>query len=117
GLSTQFLTSLGFTVPEYLEEYARGEAQSYIPAETIDVVDDADILLWATEKPSDVDALEDEETFMNLAAVEEGRAAYTDGVLAGAIYFTTPLSLPYVLDRLPGLLADALDGGAPREIA
>lgn len=117
GLSTQFLTSLGFSVPGYLEEYARDEAQSYIPAEKIDVVDDADVLLWATEQASDLDALEDEATFMNLTAVEEGRAAYTDGVLAGAIYFTTPLSLPYVLDRLPALLSDAVDGGAPRELA
>ncbi|UYM03700.1 ABC transporter substrate-binding protein [Solicola gregarius] len=117
GLSTQFLTSLGLTIPGYLEEYARGEEQSYIPAEKIDVVSDADVLLWATEKASDIDALEDEATFMNLAPVEEGRAVYTDGTLAGAIYFTTPLSLPYVLDRLPGLLSDAVDGGAPRELA
>lgn len=116
GLSTQFLTALGLTVPGYLEQYARGEAQSYIPAEKIDVIDGADVLLWATEKASDIDALEDEATFMNLAPVEQGRSVYTDGTLAGAIYFATPLSLPYVLDRLPVMLADAVDGGAPREL-
>lgn len=116
GLSTDFLTSLGLTVPAYLDEYARGDGQSYIPAEKIDVIDDADVLLWATEKPADIGALEDEATFMNLTPVEQGRAVYTDGTLAGAIYFTTPLSLPYVLDRLPAMLADAVDGGAPREI-
>ena len=117
GLSTGFLTSLGLRIPDYLERYRRGAEQSYIPAEQIDVVDDADVLLWATEAASDLDALENEATFMNLAPVEEGRSVYTDGILAGAIYFTTPLSLPYVLDRLPALLADAIDGGAPREIS
>lgn len=117
GLSTQFLTSLGLTIPGYLEQYARGEEQSFIPAERIDVVDDADVLLWATEKDSDIAALESEATFMNLAPVADGRSVYTDGILAGAIYFTTPLSLPYVLDRLPALLADAIDGGAPRSIS
>ena len=116
GLSTQFLTALGFTVPGYLDKYTRDEAQSYIPAEKIDVVDGADVLLWATEKASDIDALEDEATFMNLTPVQEGRSVFTDGTLAGAIYFTSPLSLPYLLDRLPAMLTDAVNGEAPREL-
>ena len=35
---------------------------------------------------------------------------YPDGTLAGAIYFTSPLSLPYVLDELVPLLAEAVAG-------
>ncbi|UPK75844.1 ABC transporter substrate-binding protein [Nocardioidaceae bacterium SCSIO 66511] len=116
GLGTEFLTALGFTVPGYLDQYRREGAQAYIPAEKIDIIDGADVLLWATEKPADLDRFEGEATFMNLAPVEEGRSAYTDGTLAGAIYFTSPLSLPYILDRLPAMLADAVRGGVPREI-
>lgn len=115
GLSTQFLTDLGFTVPGYLDQYMRDEAQAYIPAEKIDVIDGADVLLWATEEASDLDALEDEATFTNLTPVEQMRSVFTDGTLAGAIYFTSPLSLPYILDRLPGMLTEAVHGKAPRE--
>ena len=61
---------------------------------------DADVILFATEKPSDIPALEKVPTFGRLKAVAEHRAVFTDGVLTGAIYFISPLSLPYVLDRL-----------------
>lgn len=116
GLNTDFVTDLGLTVPSYLDRYARDGAQSYIPAEQIDLIDGADVLLWATEKAADLAALEGEATFTNLAPVEQNRSVYTDGVLAGAIYFTTPLSLPYVVEHLTPLLSVALDGSAPRQI-
>ena len=38
--------------------------------------------------------------FNSLTAVQNGKSIYTGGELAAAIYFTTPLSLPYVLDTL-----------------
>ena len=55
---------------------------------------DADVILFATEKPSDIPALEKIPTFNRLKAVAEHRAVFTDGVLTGAIYFMRPLSLP-----------------------
>ena len=45
------------------------------------------------------------------------RAVYTDATLSGAMYFVSPLSLPYVLDELVPQLEAALDGRAPRRIA
>ena len=69
----------------------RGE-QVAISAERLDVLD-ADLILFATEKPRDIDALERVPTFKRLNAVAEHRAVFTDGVLTGAAYFTTPLSL------------------------
>jgi hypothetical protein len=47
--------------------------------------------------------------------VLDGRL-YTDGTLAGAIYFMTPLSLKYVLERLPDQLAAAVAGEAPQRV-
>ena len=35
---------------------------------------------------------------------------FTDGETAGAIYFTSPLSLPYVLDSLVPRLETAVEG-------
>jgi len=46
--------------------------------------------------------------FTSLSAVQAGRSIYTGGELAAAIYFTTPLSLPYVLDSLVPLVAAVL---------
>lgn len=44
--------------------------------------------------------------FSKLAAVKEGKSVYTSGVLAGAILFFTPLSLPYVVDTVVPLLTE-----------
>jgi iron complex transport system substrate-binding protein len=107
GLSTEFLTSLGFEVPDGLEKFAK-EGQAYIPLEQISVLNAADILIWATEKDEDRVALEKAPGFMNLTAVKNNRSIYTGGELSGAIYFTSPLSLPYVIDKLVPQIAAVL---------
>ena len=52
-----------------------------------------------------------------LKAVAENRSVYTDGTLAGALYFISPLSLPYVLERLTPMLEAAVAGEAPQQVA
>ena len=32
--------------------------------------------------------------------MQDGKLVFTDGVTAGAIYFTSPLSLPFVLEQI-----------------
>ncbi len=109
GLSTAFLTDLGFVVPDVIGEFQQGDAQAYIPKERmIDVLDQADVLVWGTESDADREAFESDPIFQRLAATREGRNVYTGGELAGAIYFTSLLSLPYVVDHLVPMLADAL---------
>jgi iron complex transport system substrate-binding protein len=116
GLSTQFLTDLGFEIPDVLDDFtAAGAAQAFIPLEHLLVLDDADVLLWATEGPTDRGALESEPLYMALEEVREGRLVFTDGLLAGAIYFTSPLSLPFVLDHLVPALASTLAGNGPAD--
>ncbi|MFT3852437.1 MAG: iron-siderophore ABC transporter substrate-binding protein [Ilumatobacteraceae bacterium] len=116
GLSTEFLTDLGFVVPGELDQYATDGGQAYIPMEHLDVLDTADVLLWATEKPEDRTALEAEPLYLELAAVRSGHLVFTDGITAGAIYFTSPLSLPYVLQRLVPALASTIAGNGPATI-
>jgi iron complex transport system substrate-binding protein len=110
GLSTEFLTDLGFVVPPQLDEYAEGGEQAYIPIENLDVLNNADVLLWATEADADRATLEEEALYRNLDAVKGGHLVFTDSVLAGAIYFTSPLSLPYVLEELEPKLEAAVEG-------
>jgi iron complex transport system substrate-binding protein len=117
GLATDFLTMLGFTINPKLTPLAeRPGEQVGVSAERLGVLD-ADVIVFATEEPSDVAALRKVPTFDKLSAVSQHRAVYTDGTLAGAMYFISPLSLPYVLDRLTPLLEAAVAGEAPRRMA
>ena len=116
GLGTEFLTYLGFTINPRLKEIKtpRGE-QVGISAERFDIAD-ADVMVFATEKAGDIDALEKIPTFGKLGAVKEHRAVFTDATLSGALYFMTPLSLQYALGRLTPALAEAVEGEAPRKM-
>ena len=96
GLSTDFLTDLGFTIPPVLDDFVHDAegSQAFIPLEQLSVLDDADVLLWATEQrgrpghaggggSGSTNALEE---------VGEGSPVFTDGLLAGAIYSLGPAS-------------------------
>jgi len=116
GLNTEFLTYLGFEInPKVTALAGKPGEQVAISAERLDTLD-ADVIVFATEKPADVTELGKVPTFDKLEAVADHRAVYTDGTLAGAIYFMTPLSLEYALERLVPQLQDAVDGKAPREV-
>ncbi|QXC63328.1 ABC transporter substrate-binding protein [Aquihabitans sp. G128] len=117
GLSTDFLTDLGFEVPKVLDDYVTEDGgQAYIPIEKLSVLDDADLLIWGTEAPSDRGELEKEPLYRALEPVQDGHLVFTDGETAGAIYFTSVLSLPYVLDQLVPALEQALGDGGPATI-
>jgi iron complex transport system substrate-binding protein len=115
GLSTKFLTDLGFTIPAVLDDFAT-EGQAYIPLEQLSVLDEAEVLLWGTEAPGDRAALEAEPLYNRLQAVEDGKLVFTDDVTAGAIYFTSPLSLPFVLDQIVPAFASTIAGEGPAEV-
>ncbi|MFE7197965.1 iron-siderophore ABC transporter substrate-binding protein [Microbacterium oxydans] len=120
GLSTDFLTGLGFTIPSEIDAYAPKDAsggQAYIPVENLDVLNAADVLIWGTENDDDITALEGEAFVTAIDAMKKKSVVYTDGVTAGAIYFTSPLSLPYVLNALVPALADAVAGNGPARTA
>ncbi len=119
GLSTQFLTDLGFVIPSELDPFVQEAegSQAYIPLEQLSVLDAGEVLLWATENESDRAALEAEPLYRDLAAVQDGKLVFTDGLTAGAIYFTSVLSLPYVLDVLVPALESTLAGEGPATAA
>jgi iron complex transport system substrate-binding protein len=116
GVNTEFLSYLGFTInPKLTPLVRRAGEQVTISPERLDVID-ADVIVWATERPEDVANLKKVPTFDKLDAVAGRRSVFTDGTLAGAIYFISPLSLPYVLERLTPQLETAVDGRAPQRI-
>jgi iron complex transport system substrate-binding protein len=109
GLSTAFLTDLGFTIPPEITPFQQDGGQAYIPLEKLDVLDVADVLVWGTEADQDKTELEKVAVYRELEAVREDRCVFTGGELAGAIYFTSPLSLPYVVDTLVPMLAEVVE--------
>ncbi|MTD46068.1 ABC transporter substrate-binding protein [Conexibacter sp. W3-3-2] len=116
GLNTQPLSLLGFTVnPRLTPLAAERGVQVGVSAERLDVLD-ADVLVAATERAADVRKLLEVPTFRGLRAVRDRHAVYTDRILAGALYYPTPLSLPYLLERLVPRLERAVAGTAPQRI-
>ncbi|HRD63526.1 MAG TPA: ABC transporter substrate-binding protein [Nocardioides sp.] len=114
GLSTDFLTDLGFTITTGFESFApEVGSQAEISAENVSLID-ADVIVFATESADMFDDLQGFGTIGNLAAVAENRAVYTDETLAGAIYFDTPLAHACILDHLVPTLELAATGEAPR---
>ena len=105
GLSTDFLTDLGFDIPADIDAFATEGGQAYIPVEQLTVLNSADVLIWGTEADTDKTDLEQVPLFTSLEPVQAGESIYTGGELAAAIYFTSPLSLPYVLENLVPQLA------------
>ena len=115
GLGTEFLSMLGFTINPKLKGLAQPGIQAAVSAERLDVID-TDVQVFATEKPGDVGNLLKIPTFRALKAVQGRHTIFTDATLSGAMYFMTPLSLPYVLDHLTPRLAAAVAGKAPRRM-
>ena len=71
GLSTEFLTDLGFTMTTGLEDYApEAGSQAEISAENVGLID-ADVAVFATESAKQFDQLQDFGTIGSLPAVRE----------------------------------------------
>jgi iron complex transport system substrate-binding protein len=88
GLGTKFLTDLGFVVPDEIKQFVKGEgaAQAYIPIERLDVLDTADVLVWATDDAASREKVTKNKVYQALQAVRTGRSLETGPELAGAIY-------------------------------
>ncbi|MGV9800882.1 ABC transporter substrate-binding protein [Mycobacterium sp. NPDC003449] len=100
GWRTDFLTEMGFSIPEVDELIPRDRMAA--------VLDGADVLIWTTESDQERDALLADPTIAGLRATTAQRNVFTTKDLAGAIAFASPLSYPLVADQLPPLLARAL---------
>ncbi|MGH3674802.1 MAG: ABC transporter substrate-binding protein [Mycobacterium sp.] len=108
GWRTDFLTQMGFAVPDTINAFAR-DHRAYIPRDRmVSVLDTADVLIWTTESDEDEGRLVADPTFQELKATAAERNVFTGKDLAGAIAFASPLSYPVVADHLPPALAKAL---------
>lgn len=105
GPSTAFLTALGLIVP-----IDGGTTNvDYIPADQLpNLLGQADVLIWGTESDEQVAALKADPAFKNLGSSLLNRSIFAGNELTGAINFSSPLSLTYVVDNLVPQLARIL---------
>lgn len=95
GWRTEFLTQLGFEVPE---------TDPVVPRDQMsEVLGEADVLIWCADDP-EIAAL----TVDPLIAEQGRRNVFTGRDLGAAITFSSPLALPAVADQLPPMLSAAL---------
>ncbi len=109
GWRTDFLTQLGFTVPDSFRPYQRDHRAFIPPDRAASALDEADVLIWSTESDADQAALLADPNIAALRATKLGRNVFTTSDLAGAIAFSSVLSYPFVASQLPPLLAKALN--------
>lgn len=99
-LRTRLFTDMGFRMPDETGSISR---------ERVDLLDQ-DVLIFLG---ADSQAFEDDELLGSLDAVREGRTIYAGDYssdLAGALGFSSPLSLPFALDTAVPRLEAAVDG-------
>jgi len=99
-LRTRLFTSLGFEMPDKTGPISR---------ERVDLLDQ-DVLVFVG---TDREVLEADELLQNLDAAREGRTIYFGDFstpFAGALGYSSPLSLPFALDIAVPRLVAAIDG-------
>jgi len=106
----RLLTDLGFTVPAEIDELAGDQFYSSFSLEEVGRLD-RDVLVWiGLDDPSVLAQVEASPLRQQLRAVSEGREIFLTPEQGGAASFSSPLSLPYLLDSLVPQLAAAVDG-------
>lgn len=109
GWRTEFLTAMGFQIPQNLKAMAAADGHADIPrTELAAALAEVDVLIWATESDAEEAALKADPTITDLRAHRGNREVFTTKDIAGAIAYASPLSYPVVAAQLPPLLAQAL---------
>lgn len=106
---TDFLTQMGFVIPDSLAQYGRGDDRAFIPpAQAVQALSGIDVLVWKTDGDADVAALRANPNVAALLAQKERVSIFTTHELSGAIAFASPLSYPAVADQLTPMLVKVL---------
>lgn len=117
-LRGRFMTALGFELSAEISELAGDGFFAQISEERLDLLD-GDGLIWIVNSQKAADALRENPIYRQLDVAQEGRDVFLDvnDPLAGALSFSTVLSLPFALDGLVPQLAAAVDGDPGTRVA
>lgn len=113
---TTFLTSIGFTLSEDLDEITGDQYSTEISAEQLDLVGDLDLVVWCTDEDAIPD-VQSNAVVKRLSSTKNGTSiwmtyAKTDQFM-WAMDWNTVLSGPYAIQLGVPLVAAALAGESP----
>jgi iron complex transport system substrate-binding protein len=108
------MSALGFVTPAEFDELAGDLFYSSFSFEEMGRLD-RDVLVWISGDPAINDQIRANPLREQLAAVAEGREL-RDQLQAGAFSFSSPLSIPYLLETLVPQLEAAADGDPATEV-
>ena len=106
---SRLLTDLGFVIPPEFDEIAGDAFFASFSAEELELLD-LDTVVWIVGDDLALDAILELPLRQSLAFATEGREVFADFEVSGAFSFSSPLSIPYLLDELVPKLAAAVDG-------
>ena len=95
----RLLTELGFTIPQEIVDLAGDRFYAEGGAETVELID-ADLVTYNVYSAEAREAVEAWTLWQSIPAVAAGRSLFLDDGLAGAMSFSTTLSLQYAIDGL-----------------
>jgi iron complex transport system substrate-binding protein len=107
-LRGRFLTELGLTIPAEFDRLAGDRFYADLSTEELGRLDQADVVVLVTTDAAERAAFTALPGYPALRAVQEDRVVSLDDEQAAALSFSSILSLPAVLDTVPGQLAAAV---------
>ncbi|MEJ3655389.1 iron-siderophore ABC transporter substrate-binding protein [Actinomycetes bacterium KLBMP 9759] len=109
-LRGRFFDSLGMPVPPVFADLAKDAFYASLSTEELGKLDTADAVVLITASAAERATFEALPGYPRLKAVREGRFFVFDDQLSAALSFSSVLSLPEALDRIPPEIAKALEG-------
>lgn len=106
---SRMMSDLGFVIPEEFDELAGDQFYFSVSNEEVSTLD-TDVVVWIVSTDEDIAAIRAIPLRPSMRAYAEGREVVTNALLSGAFSFTSPLSIPFLLEHLVPELALAVDG-------
>ena len=112
--ASRFMVSLGLTFPPDLMGLSGDDNAINISAENIRLIDQ-DVMIWPIDGHGEnsQDIVVAMPLYLNTRLAREGRSVWLNdgsGIYSAAISYQSPLSMDYLLDKVPPMVAAALDG-------
>lgn len=112
---TRFMTSLGFVLPDEIAKLSGDQDGAEVSDERMDLMD-RDLLVWNIGYGPEVrPEIEANKIYQQLGVTKAGRVVWVDDpVEAGALTWSTVLSVPYAIDKLVPKIAEAVAKPKPK---